>query len=110
MPERSAPTLRVLAANSAMQAMINKRRGTFLRSDATSPRPVTMPMRAHMICTAAISGQVSRAVQRRPSPNCAPAIEYVAMPDGSSSAAPVTTPGPSASQKRPSVPLRRTGR
>src|SRR6202049_1355487 len=28
-------------------------------------------------------------------PSCAPATEYVAMPDGSSSAAPVMTPGPS---------------
>ena len=33
-------------------------------------------------------------------PYCAPAIEYVAMPDGSSSAAPVTSPGPSAEKKR----------
>src|SRR4029077_9448065 len=28
-------------------------------------------------------------------PSCVPATEYVAMPDGSSSAAPVITPGPS---------------
>ena len=27
-------------------------------------------------------------------PNCAPTWEYVAIPDGSSSDAPVTTPGP----------------
>ncbi|MFI5425017.1 MAG: hypothetical protein WB706_08285 [Nitrososphaeraceae archaeon] len=29
-----------------------------------------------------------------PKPNLAPACEYVAIPEGSSSAAPVTTPGP----------------
>ena len=59
-----------------------------------SPMPVTLPMRAHIICTAAISGQVSSAVQRSLVPSCAPATEYVAIPDGSSSAAPVITPGP----------------
>src|SRR5437764_456300 len=53
-----------------------------------------MPMRAHIICTAAISGHVRKAVQIRLVPNCAPAIEYVAMPEGSSSAAPVMRPGP----------------
>ena len=35
------------------------------------------------------------AVQRSLVPSCAPATEYVAIPDGSSSAAPVITPGPS---------------
>src|ERR1039457_2958512 len=35
------------------------------------------------------------AVQSSLVPSCAPATEYVAMPDGSSSAAPVITPGPS---------------
>src|ERR1700731_844894 len=42
-----------------------------------------------------MSGQVSSAVHRSLVPSCAPATEYVAMPDGSSSAAPVITPGPS---------------
>jgi hypothetical protein len=37
------------------------------------------------------SGAQSKAVWS----SCAPATEYVAMPDGSSSAAPVKTPGPS---------------
>src|ERR1019366_809665 len=53
------------------------------------------PIRAHIISTAAISGHVRRAVQRSLVPSCAPATEYVAIPDGSSSAAPVITPGPS---------------
>src|SRR5512140_1428672 len=42
-----------------------------------------------------MSGHVRSAVQRSLVPSCAPATEYVAMPDGSSSAAPVMTPGPS---------------
>jgi hypothetical protein len=62
---------------------------------AAKPCPVTLPIRAHIICTAAISGHVRRAVQRSFVPSWAPATEYVAMPDGSSSAAPVITPGPS---------------
>ena len=59
------------------------------------PCPVTLPMRAHIICTAAISGHVSSAVHSNLVPSCAPAMEYVAMPEGSSSAAPVMIPGPS---------------
>jgi hypothetical protein len=51
-------------------------------------------MRAHIICTAAINGHVSSAVQSSLVPSCAPATEYVAIPEGSSSAAPVITPGP----------------
>ena len=49
-------------------------------------------------------GQVRSAVHRREVPNRAPAIEYVAMPDGSSSAAPVTTPGPRMEKKRRMAP------
>jgi len=57
-------------------------------------------MRAHIICTAAISGQVISAVHSSEVPSCAPVMEYVAMPDGSSSAAPVINPGPRAPKKR----------
>src|SRR5450631_1846763 len=42
-----------------------------------------------------ISGYVNTMAHSVSSPNCAPACEYVAMPDGSSSAAPVIRPGPS---------------
>src|SRR5205823_6289634 len=45
-------------------------------------------------------GHTNRAVQRSVVPCWAPAIEYVAIPDGSSSAAPVITPGPSADKNR----------
>src|SRR5438309_10481076 len=47
-----------------------------------------------------MSGQVMAAVQRSDVPSCAPATEYVATPEGSSSAAPVMRPGPSAEKKR----------
>ena len=40
-----------------------------------SPRPVTIPIRAHIICTAAMSGHVMRAVQSNAVPCCAPATE-----------------------------------
>src|SRR5258706_15827142 len=53
-----------------------------------------MPIRAHIICTAAMRGHVTNAVQSMVVPSCAPAIEYVAIPEGSSSAAPVMRPGP----------------
>ena len=36
-------------------------------------------------------------------PNCAPVMEYVAIPEGSSSAAPVMTPGPNAARMRRGV-------
>jgi hypothetical protein len=42
----------------------------------------------------AINGKVKRAVHKVEKPNCAPACEYVAIPDGSSSLAPVMRPGP----------------
>src|SRR5258708_7906027 len=41
-----------------------------------------------------MSGQVKSAVHSSDVPASAPAIEYVAMPEGSSSAAAVITPGP----------------
>ena len=49
--------------------------GELLRKAPARPLPVTMPMRAHIIWTAAISGQVSHAVQSSAVPSCAPAIE-----------------------------------
>jgi len=52
-------------------------------------------MLALMTWMAAISGYVSSRVHSRLNPNWAPACEYVAMPLGSSSAAPVIRPGPS---------------
>src|SRR6266436_213457 len=47
-----------------------------------------------MSCTAAMSGNVSSAIHSVAYPYAAPATEYVEIPDGSSSAAPVMTPVP----------------
>ena len=62
------------------------------------PTPVTKPIRAHISCTAPISGKERRESQIRPKPLDAPICEYVAMPEGSSSAAPVVSPGPNVFQ------------
>ena len=62
---------------------------------AARPCPVTLPMRALTSWMPTISGYVNTTVHSVSRPNCAPACEYVAMPDGSSSAAPVISPGPS---------------
>src|SRR5689334_22436545 len=40
------------------------------------------------------NGRVTTAIHNSPYPNCAPACEYVAIPDGSLSEPPVTNPGP----------------
>src|SRR6266852_689077 len=53
-----------------------------------------MPSRAHINWTAAIRGNVSSAIHSVPYPYAAPATEYVEIPEGSSSAAPVISPGP----------------
>lgn len=60
----------------------------------------TIPILAQAIWTAAMRGQGRNAVHSSEVPSWAPAIEYVAMPEGSSSAAPVMTPGPRMERKR----------
>jgi hypothetical protein len=75
IPDRSAPTLIVLAPASAMTKAMQTQRGIFWRSPLASPSPVTIPMRAHIICTAAMRGQVTSDVQRSRVPNWAPVIE-----------------------------------
>jgi hypothetical protein len=100
MPPKSAPTLIMLAMNSVPAAVASSHRGYFDCSAPASPQPVTSPIRAHIICTAAIAGQSTGAVQRNCVPNWAPVMEYVAIPEGSSSAAPVMMPGPSAATTR----------
>src|SRR5712664_4780280 len=62
--------------------------------------PLTIPILAQVSCTEAINGQVNRAVQSVVKPREAPATAYVPMPEGSSSDAPVTSPGPSTFRKR----------
>ena len=70
--------------------------GNLRTASSPSPRPVASAVRSHVSWTAAISGNVKRLVHNSPKRNCAPACAYVAIPDGSSSDAPVTNPGPSA--------------
>ena len=67
--------LMVLAASSATMARINTGRGNLWRNAPPRPRPLAMPMRAHIICTAAINGQVRSAVHNMALPRCAPATE-----------------------------------
>jgi hypothetical protein len=62
---------------------------------AASPRPVTAPTRALTIWIATMNGVVRNIVQHSMKPSSAPFCEYVAIPLGSSSAAPVNRPGPS---------------
>ena len=90
----SEPILKVFAATTRNTIGYSTHFGYRRRTIAASPSPVTAPMRMHASCTATMSGKVSSIVHRVPKPNCAPACEYVAIPDGSSSAAPVTSPGP----------------
>src|ERR1700689_2561534 len=64
----------------------------------SSPRPLPLAsaVRSQISWTAAINGNVNSATHSIPKPNLAPVWAYVAMPDGSSSEAPVISPGPSA--------------
>ena len=59
-----------------------------------NPLPVTIPILAHIVWIIVIKGNAMNAVHNVAKPNIAPACEYVAIPDGSSSLAPVIMPGP----------------
>ncbi len=61
---------------------------------ATSPWPLARLSRAAVSCTADASGRQRGAIHTRSKRNLAPTCEYVPMPAGSSSAAPVMKPGP----------------
>ena len=75
MAERSAPTVIVFAINNAIASAATSGRGNFSPSARASPWPVTMPMRAHIIWIAAMSGQVMKAVHKIEVPSCAPTTE-----------------------------------
>ena len=75
IPDRSAPTFIVLAMRSAKTNTTQIQRGIFRRRPLANPSPVTMPIRAHIICTAPISGHVTTEVHSKLVPSCAPAIE-----------------------------------
>jgi len=61
---------------------------------AARPSPLTIAMRAHMPWMTAIIGVVTSVSHNIEYPVDAPATEYVEMPEGSSSEAPVMNPGP----------------
>lgn len=94
MAPKFAPMLNTLAANNNNVQTMSNFLGKYSRIVPANPRPVTSPMRAHISCTTAIRGNVSAASHNSWKPYCAPVCEYVAMPDGSSSDAPVVRPGP----------------
>jgi hypothetical protein len=87
--------LNVLAATT--RTVASHRTGRVKRSLIRDirPRPLTRPRRAAVSCTAEASGSETNAVHTRSKRNAAPTCEYVPIPAGSSSAAPVTKPGPS---------------
>src|SRR5881396_1048887 len=95
MDPRSAPMLNPFATATSVTAPNSTQRGNRSLMRAASPCPVTRPSRPAVSWTAAASGSVIQAVHSNPKPKAAPACEYVPMPDGSSSEAPVTNPGPS---------------
>src|SRR5207247_2132610 len=95
MDPRSAPMLNPFATATSVTAPNSTQRGNRSLMRAASPCPVTRPSRPAVSWTAAASGSVIHAVHSNPKPKAAPACEYVPMPDGSSSEAPVTNPGPS---------------
>src|SRR5277367_4034014 len=97
MATKSAATLRVLAMIKTPKSTATMdrpvRRNRFV-ANSPRPTPVASAVRSQISCTAAMSGKVNKAVHRKPRPCAAPAWAYVATPEGSSSDAPVTRPGP----------------
>src|SRR5438128_2343372 len=100
IPSRSAAMLIVLAIPSRAHANHVTQSGYRRRMTPASPSPVTRPSRAHISWIAAIKGNEKNAVHSVAYPKLAPATEYVEIPDGSSSAAPVIKPGPRLAKNR----------
>jgi hypothetical protein len=59
----------VFAISNANEMPATTQRGNFLRNAPARPMPVTMPMRAHIICTQPIKGHVIHADHRNDVPN-----------------------------------------
>src|SRR6266446_2812061 len=114
MPPRSAPMLTTFATINNEHAPHKTHVGYLRRMTPARPSPVTIPSRAHMSCTEAIKGNENSAVHKGAYPKDAPVTEYVEIPEGSSSAAPVINPGPSpvknARHSRVRLPLFRRSR
>src|SRR5512144_3056473 len=90
----------VLATTSNPTRKNNAKEGSRSAIFRASPLLVSHPMQALISWIAVMQGSVRKMVQVNAKPNCAPAWEYVAMPLGSSSAAPVVRPGPRALKRR----------
>ena len=94
MIPRSAPILMMFAtANNDTAANKSLLEWYFLMTP-DKPLPDAIPILPHISWMATIAGHKNTASQASLYPYWAPAMEYVAIPDGSSSAAPVTNPGP----------------
>src|ERR1700682_5308694 len=92
---RSAPRLMVLATSNARIAGPTIQLENLRRRLTPSPTPVWRAMRAQSSCITDIRGKVKSAVHKSPRPNWLPTWLYVPIPLGSSSLAPVISPGPS---------------
>jgi hypothetical protein len=66
MPAMSAAMLSVLAATTSATSARSSQTGITRRIAAIRPVPVTIPMRAHISCTAIIIGIVISAIQSSP--------------------------------------------
>ena len=66
MPATSAATLSVFAPTTSATSTRNSHTGITRRIDAINPEPLTMPMRAHISCTAIIIGIVISATHNNP--------------------------------------------
>lgn len=65
----------VFAKSRALERRTTNDFGYLSRNVPANPFPVTSPIRAHIICTAAINGQVMSEVHKRAMPSWAPAME-----------------------------------
>ena len=90
----SAAMLKVFAKITRATAKYSTGRGKRSRNSVDRPLSRVIPRRAAISWTPTANGATYRADHASRSPNSAPTWEYVPMPDGSSSAAPVTRPGP----------------
>lgn len=93
---KSAPILILLAIISRLDIGYTTLVEYFFFIKAAKPFPLKRPIRAHISCITIIVGNRNSIIHSIPRPNFAPTWEYVAISDGSSSAAPVIRPGPNA--------------
>jgi len=86
--------LNVFATATSTTQTTSTRRPRCRRIRVDSPMPLPSPSRAAVSWTAAAMTPTIGIDHSRVTPYAAPTCEYVPIPEGSSSAAPVTMPGP----------------